>query len=211
MYAVQHSELKSWSYIGIVNGAYISEPPQFIENAIETFSTLREAAGPNTEIAVDFHGRTSVLLARKLIKALEPFDPMWVEEPVQFDDVAALASLQEGTTIPIATGERLVTRWQFDAIIAARAVEIIQPVRYTVACLPSFFTRWMNEVNAHVWRLTLADIIGDRTSSLLAGSGSCARSPLRRRRAIFRLHPIVRTDPSPWSLRFTSTPLLQTF
>ena len=47
---------------------------------------------------------------------------MWVEEPVQFDDVAALASLQEGTTIPIATGERMVTRWQFDSLLAARAV-----------------------------------------------------------------------------------------
>ena len=58
---------------------------------------------------------------------------MWVEEPCQFDDVAALASLQEGTTIPIATGERMVTRWQFDSLLAARAVEIIQPVSSTIS------------------------------------------------------------------------------
>ena len=62
---------------------------------------------------------------------------MWVEEPCQFDDVAALASLQEGTTIPIATGERMVTRWQFDSLLAARAVEIIQPVSSAVMMRPT--------------------------------------------------------------------------
>ena len=57
----------------------------------------------------------------------EPYDPMWVEEPVQFDDLDGLAQLQEGTTIPLATGERMVTRWQFHELIARRCVEIIQP------------------------------------------------------------------------------------
>ncbi len=89
---------------------------------------LRKAVGPEIEIMVDFHGRpASAAAALPYIQALEPGRPMFVEEPVPPGDTAGLKALVGRTSIPLATGERLVERSEFVELLAANAVAVIQP------------------------------------------------------------------------------------
>jgi galactonate dehydratase len=78
-------------------------------------------------IGVDFHGRVYRSMAKTLIRELEPLKPMFIEEPVLSENAEALAEIAAATTIPIALGERLYSRWDFKPILAAGHVDIIQP------------------------------------------------------------------------------------
>ena len=107
--------------------ARFSENPGFIDFAAERFAALREAAGPDIDIAIDFHGSISPPTAKLLIKALEPYQPYFVEEPVQCQNVDAMAEIARGTHLPIATGERIFTKWGFREILEKGAAAILQP------------------------------------------------------------------------------------
>ena len=107
--------------------ARIVENPAFIDHAVETFAAMREAGGRELDIAIDFHGAISPQTAALLIKALEPYQPMFIEEPIQCQDVAGMAELARKTHIPIATGERIFTKWGFRDILENRAATILQP------------------------------------------------------------------------------------
>jgi galactonate dehydratase len=107
--------------------ARLIETKRFVDQAAENFALLREAAGPEVDIAVDFHGATSPQTAKLLIKALEPYQPMFIEEPVQCQNVDILAEIAHGTHLPIATGERIFTKWGFREILEKRAASILQP------------------------------------------------------------------------------------
>jgi galactonate dehydratase len=114
---------------GVAGGraARIIESPAFVERAVETFAAMREAVGKEVDIAIDFHGSISPQTAGLLIKALEPYQPLFIEEPVQCQNVPVLADLARKTHIPIATGERLFTKWGFREILEQRAASILQP------------------------------------------------------------------------------------
>lgn len=89
---------------------------------------LREAVGDHIEIMVDFHGRPgSAQAALAYAKALEPGKPMFIEEPVGPQDYDGLDIVARSTTIPIATGERLVEPGEFDRLLKTGSVSIIQP------------------------------------------------------------------------------------
>lgn len=88
---------------------------------------LTPAATPGVDIAIDFHGRVSPALAKVLIKAIEPYCPLFVEEPCLFENVAAMASIAHSTAVPIATGERLFTRWGFREVLEQGAAAVLQP------------------------------------------------------------------------------------
>lgn len=89
---------------------------------------LRATVGPEVEVMVDSHGRpASAGAALAYIEALEPARPMFVEEPVPPGETAALKSIALRTTVPLATGARLVDRPEFHDLLAARAVDIVQP------------------------------------------------------------------------------------
>jgi galactonate dehydratase len=107
--------------------ARIVETQGFVEQAAQRFAMLREAAGPDIDIAIDFHGAVSPQTARLLIKALEPYQPMFIEEPVQCQNVDILADIARSTHLPIATGERVFTKWGFREILEKRAASILQP------------------------------------------------------------------------------------
>ena len=98
-----------------------------IEQAANAFAALREAGGKEVDIGIDFHGAISPQTAKLLIKALEPFQPMFIEEPVQCQNVDAMADIARGTHLPIATGERIFTKWGFREILEKRAATILQP------------------------------------------------------------------------------------
>lgn len=100
---------------------------QFIEDAAEAFGRLREAGGDDVDIGIDFHGAISPPNAKLLIKALEPMQPLFIEEPIQCQDVEGMAEIARGTHLPIATGERLFTKWAFREVLEKRAATILQP------------------------------------------------------------------------------------
>ena len=103
------------------------ETPAFVERSAEHFASLRAAAGKDADIGVDFHGAISPATAKLLIKALEPHQPMFIEEPVQCQNVDIMADIARGTHLPIATGERIFTKWGFREILEKRAATILQP------------------------------------------------------------------------------------
>jgi galactonate dehydratase len=107
--------------------ARIIETPGFVNRVVDRFAAIREAAGNETDIAIDFHGAISPQTAMLLIKALEPYQPMFVEEPVQCQNVDILADIASKTHLPIATGERIFTKWGFREILEKRAASILQP------------------------------------------------------------------------------------
>ena len=107
--------------------ARIIESKEFIDKAVAHFAQLREAAGPDIDIAVDFHGAIAPQTAKLLVKALEPYQPMFIEEPVQCQNVDVLADIAHSTHVPIATGERLFTKWGFREVLEKRAASVLQP------------------------------------------------------------------------------------
>ncbi len=98
-----------------------------IDAAIARVAAAREAGGPDLGIGVDFHGRVHKPMAKVLAKELEPYRPMFIEEPVPPGNEEALREVARHTTVPIALGERLFTRWDFKPVLVAGYADIIQP------------------------------------------------------------------------------------
>ena len=103
------------------------ETPRFIDEVVETVANLRKTLGNDIDMALDFHGRCTPAVAKQLCRALEPFRPMFIEEPVLPTNPRAMRDIKESTTIPIAAGERLFTRWDFSDLLHSQSVSIIQP------------------------------------------------------------------------------------
>jgi galactonate dehydratase len=103
------------------------ETPAAVRYAAERFGELRGAAGDDIDIAIDFHGAISPALAKVLIKALEPYSPMFIEEPINCQDHDLMAEIARGTHLPIATGERVFTKWGFREVLEKKAATILQP------------------------------------------------------------------------------------
>ena len=98
-----------------------------IQEAVERLASVRSAVGYGVDIGIDFHGRVHKAMAKVLAKELEPFKPLFIEEPVLAENNEALLELARHTTIPIATGERMYTRWGFKSVLANGGVDILQP------------------------------------------------------------------------------------
>lgn len=98
-----------------------------IDEVIERVGAIREALGNEMGIAVDFHGRVHKSMARTLAKELENFRLMFIEEPVLPQNNEALRDIANYTSTPIATGERMFSRWDFKNLLEAGYVDIIQP------------------------------------------------------------------------------------
>lgn len=98
-----------------------------IDAVLERVASIRESVGKYFGIAIDFHGRVHRPMAKILAKKLEEFDPMFIEEPVLCDNMEAFAEIAAACNIPIATGERLFSKWDFKRLFACGGVDIIQP------------------------------------------------------------------------------------
>ncbi|MBF0892607.1 galactonate dehydratase [Gluconobacter sp. LMG 1744] len=98
-----------------------------VDEAIARVAAIREAVGPYVGIGVDFHGRVHKPMAKVLARELQPFDLMFIEEPVLSENFEALPEIAAQTSIPIALGERLFSRWDFKRILEQGCVDIIQP------------------------------------------------------------------------------------
>ncbi len=98
-----------------------------VRGVVERVASIREACGEDFGIAVDFHGRVHKAMAKILVQELNPYHLMFVEEPVLCENYEAFKEIASYTTAPIATGERLFTRWDFKKIFEQGVVNIIQP------------------------------------------------------------------------------------
>jgi galactonate dehydratase len=98
-----------------------------IEAVINRIAAVREVVGKDVGIGIDFHGRVHKAMAKILVKELDPYNPMFIEEPVLPENNEALREIARHTTTPIATGERQFTRWGFKQILIDGYVDIIQP------------------------------------------------------------------------------------
>jgi galactonate dehydratase len=103
------------------------ETPAAVQYAAEQFAELRRAAGNDIDIAIDFHGAISPATAKLLIKALEPYQPMFVEEPINCQEHDIMAEIARETFLPIATGERVFTKWGFREVLEKKAATVLQP------------------------------------------------------------------------------------
>lgn len=98
-----------------------------IDAVLERVSAIRESCGKYFGIAVDFHGRVHKPMAKVLAKKLEQFDPMFIEEPVLCEHMEYFPEIAASCNIPIATGERLFSRYDFKRLLQTGGVDIIQP------------------------------------------------------------------------------------
>jgi galactonate dehydratase len=103
------------------------ETPAEVGYAVEQLTELRRLIGNDRDLAIDFHGAISPALAKVLIKALEPLQPMFIEEPCLHQNADAMAEIARGTHLPIAAGERVFTKWGFREILEKKAAAILQP------------------------------------------------------------------------------------
>ena len=98
-----------------------------IDAVLERVAAIREACGKYFGIAIDFHGRVHKPMAKILAKKLEEFDPMFIEEPVLCENMDEFMEIRRVANIPIATGERLFTKYDFKRLLHTGGVDIIQP------------------------------------------------------------------------------------
>ena len=98
-----------------------------VEDAAARVQAVREAVGSEIDILLDFHGRVSPAMAIWMEEAMRPYHPMFIEEPVLPENPDALARVAAQFKTPIATGERLFTRWEFKDILEKGAASILQP------------------------------------------------------------------------------------
>ncbi|MDD6932515.1 MAG: galactonate dehydratase [Eubacteriales bacterium] len=98
-----------------------------LDETVDRVAAIREAVGDQLGIAVDFHGRVHKTMARLLMKKLEEYDLMFVEEPVLTENEDEFLEFSRTVNIPIATGERNFTRWGFKRMLTRGGVDILQP------------------------------------------------------------------------------------
>ncbi|SDR22945.1 galactonate dehydratase [Thermostaphylospora chromogena] len=103
----------------------IDTPARTME-VVQRVAAVREAIGEHNDLVVDLHGRASTAMARRLLPLLEPYMPLFVEEAVLPEHSRNLAALAASTSIPLATGERLFSRWDFRDVIG-HGIAVAQP------------------------------------------------------------------------------------
>jgi len=103
------------------------EGARSVRRAESLVRAVRDAVGPDIDLMVDLHARTWPAMAIQYCHAFEPYGLLFFEEPCPTEDIEATAQVTRQSRVPIATGERLVTRWQFRDALEKRACHVIQP------------------------------------------------------------------------------------
>jgi galactonate dehydratase len=106
---------------------YYTISPREAQLAEDRVAAVREAVGPEVDILVEVHAKFDVATAVHLGRRLERYRPFWFEEPVSQENVSEMAQVRRRVRIPIATGERLYTKFPFFELVKAEAVDVLQP------------------------------------------------------------------------------------
>ena len=108
------------------NGPQIATPKR-INLGVERVQAVREAVGPDVEVAVDVRAQLNIWSARRVAQQLQPLNIAWMEEPIPWDNAATMIEFAKSVEVPIATGEQLFSRWDFRELLESNTVGIIQP------------------------------------------------------------------------------------
>lgn len=106
---------------------YMQMSPAELRQAMRCIAAVREAVGEDVELLIEGHGRFDVPTATRIAAEIAPFRPLFFEEPVPPDNLEALAAVREKSPVPIAAGERLYTRYDYNELFRRRAADYIQP------------------------------------------------------------------------------------
>jgi galactonate dehydratase len=120
--------MKIWPFDPIARqtgGQWIT--PELIRRGAEPLRLIREAMGDSIEVALEFHGFWNLPSAIQIAQALEPYQPLWLEEMLPQDNLAAYTQLAASTRLPLCLSERLMTRWGFRELLENRAARIVMP------------------------------------------------------------------------------------
>ena len=101
--------------------------PGELQRMVDQISAAREAVGPKIDVCADMHGRYDTLTGQQAAKRLEPFNLMWLEEPIPAEDVDAYKRITDSTTTPICAGENIYMAYGFRPYLEKGAVDIIMP------------------------------------------------------------------------------------
>jgi galactonate dehydratase len=103
------------------------ENPDFVQGVVENIKAIRETIGPKIDMGIELHGDHEPQTSMILIKALEQFQPWFYEEAIQHQNLPLMAEMAKKTYIPFATGERMVTKWQFRDLLNLGSASLLQP------------------------------------------------------------------------------------
>jgi galactonate dehydratase len=98
-----------------------------VDSVVQRIAEIRSAFGNSIDFGIDFHGRVAAPMAKVLLKELEPYKPLFVEEPVLAEQAEYYPRLAAGTSIPLAAGERMFSRFEFKRVFAEGGIAIVQP------------------------------------------------------------------------------------
>jgi galactonate dehydratase len=101
----------------------VFEQAEALRWTVDAFGALRDALGPDIEICVDFHQRTTPAYAIQLAKELAPMRPFFIEDPLRAENVAEFALLRSKVDVPIATGEQLASKWEWQPLIEQSLID----------------------------------------------------------------------------------------
>ena len=103
------------------------DTPRAVDAAVKKVADVHAALGTSISFGLDFHGRVSAPMAKVLLRELEPFRPLFVEEPVLAEQAEYYPRLAASTSIPLAAGERMYSRFEFKRVLEAGGISILQP------------------------------------------------------------------------------------
>lgn len=101
--------------------------PQRIQHGVDLVKAVRDAVGPDMEIGIDVRARLDPWSAGRVAQQLEQFNIAWMEEPILYDNIEAMAEFARSVNVPVSTGEQLYNRWEFRPLLATNTVRMIQP------------------------------------------------------------------------------------
>jgi galactonate dehydratase len=125
-------ELLDLGYTAIKSGPFsvkddVVHPTRDVREGAAAFGRMRELLGEDRDILIDAHGLLTPTMAVDFARQVAPHRPMWIEEITQPEDLTTLAYVAQRSPVPLATGERLFTKWGFNDLIQQRVVDYIQP------------------------------------------------------------------------------------
>jgi galactonate dehydratase len=103
------------------------DTPRAVDAAVAKVAAVRDALGMRVSFGLDFHGRVAAPMAKVLLRELEPYRPLFVEEPVLAEQAEIYPRLAESTSIPLAAGERMYSRFEFKRVLQDGGIAILQP------------------------------------------------------------------------------------
>ncbi|MDE0951182.1 MAG: mandelate racemase/muconate lactonizing enzyme family protein [Halioglobus sp.] len=107
------------------NGQSISNSD--LDKALEPFAKIRDAVGNRMEIMVECHSLWNLPSAIKISRALEPYQPTWIEDPVKMDSLSTIQEFRQRTTIPVCASETIATRWGYRDLLEKQATDFVMP------------------------------------------------------------------------------------